>query len=134
MLDQSRTPHVSPELLRRSAGMSGGGVVSCGTCGAVVPLATAGIARHGYRCQACSDHVAFANGSVILRNGLTAPATPRAARRRSRAGSELISIGVIVLVLGAIAAPLLFWWIGVAAMVVGSLTAVVGITRRNAPY
>lgn len=135
MLDQSRTPHVSPATMRRPQSSAvGGGVVSCLGCGAVIPLASASLAGVGYKCQVCSrtsqPRLAGGTGSFDLR----AQHAPRSRRATQRAGSELVVIGVIVMLLGAALMPLAFWWLGAAAMIVGGVAAVIGVARRKAPY
>jgi hypothetical protein len=133
VLEQSRIPDVSPEPLRRSlSAVVGGGVVSCVGCGSVIALVNA-VVGGGYRCQTCSSRMPrtrLANGTAA--HAIATRPSQRTRRAPTKAGTELIFIGVTVLALGAIVMPLLFWWPGLAAILLGGTAIGVGVARRNA--
>jgi DNA-directed RNA polymerase subunit RPC12/RpoP len=131
MLDQSRTPNVSPEVLRRPpSAMIGGGVVSCVGCGKVIALVSADIVGLGYRCPGCSSRMSVKS----IGRGTGSQATVRARQAAARSGMELIWIGMAVLALGAVLMAMLFWRTGVAAMLLGGATIGVGVARRKSAY
>ena len=137
MLEQSRIPDVTPEPLRRSLStIVGGGVVSCVGCGSVIALANA-VVGGGYRCETCSSRgprTRLANGTAQHAIAPRPARQPHARRAPTKAGTELIFIGSTVLALGAIVMPLLFWWPGFAAILLGVATVGVGVVRRNSSY
>ena len=57
--------------------------------------------------------------------GLATPAVNR--RRRQRVRSPLIILGVILLIIGFIAAIPIIWTIGIIAVVIGAILALLGM-------
>jgi hypothetical protein len=131
MLDERIAPYVPREALQRPTGaVVNDGMVTCVSCQAILPVAKADIVGLGYRCVPCGHkaHLTRLTGGGDAASHFTED--ERDGLRAS--GDAVMWAGIGITIASAIAMAALMLKLGTAGLLIGVITIIIGVARRNA--